>query len=347
MNREDVVGNSAETSAKVVTVNRDDTVAAAAAKMQEHGIGCLIVTDAGGGLAGVVGERDVVGRVVAGCLDPAEVRVKDIMITDVASCRVGTPVSKVQEIMTNRRIRHLPIVEDGVPVGMTSSREVMAHQHANERATRDLTIFAMAKLADTRDPETGMHLERVRGYARELAQDMAEQGQHPDHINANFIDLIYVSSPLHDIGKIGIPDCVLLKPGRLDDREFAVMKTHSRRGAETLDSALERYPEAEFLHMARDIAAWHHERVDGGGYPDGLVGEDIPLCARIFALADVYDALVSKRVYKDAMTHDIARSIIVEGNGTQFASDVVEAFLRREETFLAIRDQYCEKRTAA
>ena len=347
MDREDVISTSQSSSARVVTIDREATIAAAAARMREHGIGCLIVTDAAGKLVGIFSERDVVYGVVADCADPAEVLVKDIMITDVASCCVGTPMCKVQEIMTNRRVRHLPLVADGVPVGMISSRQVMAYRHASEQATRDLTIFALAKLADTRDPETGMHLERVRGYARALTEALAEHRDFPAQIDANFIRMIYLSSPLHDVGKVGIPDCVLLKPGRLDDQEFKVMKTHSRRGAETLDLALKRYPEAGFLHMARDIAAYHHERYDGQGYPDGLAGEDIPLCARIFAISDVYDALVSKRVYKDAVPHDIARSIIIDGKGTQFDPVAVEAFVRCEKAFEAIREECDSTRTAA
>ncbi|MCK4601843.1 MAG: response regulator, partial [Phycisphaerae bacterium] len=210
--------------------------------------------------------------------------------------------------------------------------------------TRDLTIFAVAKLAESRDPETGAHLERVRSYSKLLAQELSQQEKFADSIDTDFIRLIYLTSPLHDIGKVSIPDHVLLKPGRLDDREFEIMKTHSEHGAATLDSALQHYPEAAFLRMARDIAAYHHERWDGTGYPTGRAGPDIPLCARIFAVADVYDALISKRVYKEAFTHDVAKNIIMEGSGSQFDSDIVEAFLRREADFQAI-SKHCEEQT--
>ncbi len=202
--------------------------------------------------------------------------------------------------------------------------------------TRDLAIFAMAKLAESRDPETGSHLERVRGYSRTLARDLADRGAFGGVLDESFVRLIWLASPLHDMGKVAIPDCVLLKPGRLDDREFEIMKTHSAEGASTLDSALEHYPEARFLRMARDVARSHHERFDGMGYPDGLAGDDIPLSARIFCVADVYDALVSRRVYKEAFTHDVARSIILEGASTQFDPKVVEAFSRREKEFAEI-----------
>ena len=202
--------------------------------------------------------------------------------------------------------------------------------------TRDLVIFALAKLAESRDPETGAHLDRVRSYSKALTVDLDAQGKFPDEITPGFIQRIYLTSPLHDIGKVAIPDHVLLKPSRLDDREFEVMKTHAAEGAQTLDLALREHPGAEFLHMARDIAGSHHERPDGKGYPNGLTGQYIPLCARIFAVADVYDALVSKRVYKNAFSHDIAKSIILEGAGSQFDTNVVQAFLRCEEQFKQI-----------
>ena len=146
---------------------------------------------------------------------------------------------------------------------------------------------------------------------------------------------------------MGIPDCVLLKPDRLSDAEFAIMKTHASIGAETLDAALRKFPNTRFLQMARDIAATHHERWDGTGYPAGLSGEAIPLCGRIMALADVYDALTSKRVYKAAFGHEIAKAMIVKESGSHFDPDVVQAFLQLEERFLAIRDQFAQPMAAA
>jgi putative two-component system response regulator len=242
--------------------------------------------------------------------------------------------------MSRRGIRHVPVVEGGLPVGMISAREVMAEQCDTDRAMRDLTIYALARLSESRDPETGHHLDRVRSYALELCRQMRRQRRHAAEITEDFMQLMYATSPLHDIGKVSIPDCVLLKPGRLDEAEFEVMKTHARVGAETLGLALTRFPGASFLRMAKAIAGYHHERFDGQGYPEGLRGADIPLSARIFAVADVYDALVSRRVYKDAFTHQIARSIVVQGGGTQFDPDVVRAFLRCDERFQEIRRQY-------
>jgi putative two-component system response regulator len=165
---------------------------------------------------------------------------------------------------------------------------------------------------------------------------LSRQEKFRDEVTPEYVQLIYLTSPLHDIGKVAIPDCVLLKPGVLNDREFAVMKSHARLGAETLEATLEEHPEACFLQMARDIAATHHERYDGSGYPAGLRGNDIPLCGRIVALADVYDALTSKRCYKDSFDHDVARSIILEGSGAHFDPDVVDAFLAAGEAFAAI-----------
>lgn len=199
--------------------------------------------------------------------------------------------------------------------------------------SRGLTLFSLAKLAESRDPETGLHLDRVRSYSRVLAQSLRT---HPDFrtvIDDDFIALIQETSPLHDIGKVAIPDSILLKPGRLTDDEFEVMKTHTIHGANTLQAAMLEFPNAEFLHMAHDIALAHHERFDGTGYPHRMVGDAIPLTARIVALADVYDALTSKRVYKPAMTHAAARNIILEESGKHFDPRIVSAFIGMEGSF--------------
>jgi len=206
--------------------------------------------------------------------------------------------------------------------------------------TRNLAIFALAKLAESRDPETGHHLERVQNYARVLAEHFRVYDIGTLKLDAAYVNLIYQTSPLHDIGKVAIPDSVLLKAGRLSDDEFDVMKTHTSMGAGTLEAAARQHPNAEFLWMAIDIAATHHERYDGTGYPKRLVGEQIPLCGRIVALADVYDALTSKRVYKPAFTHSNARSIIVEAKGKHFDPDVVDAFLANERQFIEIQERF-------
>ncbi len=208
--------------------------------------------------------------------------------------------------------------------------------------SRDLTIFALAKLAESRDPETGAHLERVQNYSRALASHLARSGAYASEIDASFVRLIYETSPLHDIGKVAIPDFVLLKPGRLSDEEFEIMKTHTTLGAQTLEAAARKHPHARFLRMAREIAATHHEKFDGSGYPHHLSGQEIPLSGRIVALADVYDALISKRVYKGAFTHAMARSIIVEGAEKHFDPVVVQGFLEIESKFIDIQQQFAE-----
>lgn len=212
--------------------------------------------------------------------------------------------------------------------------------------TRDVAIFAMAKLAESRDPETGEHLERMRSYSQIIAQHVATMPKFCERIGSDFARMIYLTSPLHDIGKVGIPDSVLLKPGRLNDREFAIMKTHATIGATTLDAAVRQYTGVAFLRLARDIALTHHERFDGSGYPSGLAGESIPLCGRVVALADVYDALTSKRVYKQAFAHDIARSIILDEKGRHFDPDVVDAFIENEDRFVAVREELFEPEMA-
>lgn len=203
--------------------------------------------------------------------------------------------------------------------------------------TRDVAVFAVASLAESRDPETGEHLERIRNYCRILAEELRENNHYSGEIDDEFIENLYRSSPLHDIGKVGIPDKVLLKPGSLTEREFAIMKQHSTIGAETLDRTLKLTNSGGFLSMSADIARYHHERFDGSGYPEGLVGEKIPLSARITALADVYDAMTSIRVYKDAFRPEIALLMIKEEKGKHFDSLIVEAFLARHDDFLKIR----------
>jgi putative two-component system response regulator len=202
--------------------------------------------------------------------------------------------------------------------------------------SRDMVVFSMAQLAESRDRETGKHLERVRKYAQLLTRTLMTFPQFADQIDDRFAQLVYETSPLHDIGKVGIPDSILLKRGRLTPDEFAVMKTHTTIGAATLDAALEKFPDARFLRFARDIVACHHERYDGTGYPRGLQGEDIPLCARIVAVADVYDACTSHRVYRPAMPHQTVVRAIKAGSGTHFDPAIVKAFLQVEDQFARI-----------
>jgi putative two-component system response regulator len=205
--------------------------------------------------------------------------------------------------------------------------------------SRDVVIFSLAKLAEARDTDTGAHLERIREYCLVLAQHLARLSKFQSVLDGDYIQLLYLTSPLHDIGKVGIPDSVLLKPGRLTPEEFEVMKQHVVIGGRTLEAAVQAHPRAKYLQVARDIALTHHEKFDGTGYPNQLHGEDIPLCGRIVALSDVYDALTTRRVYKPAYSHEVAKNIIVDGRGKHFDPDVVDAFLANEEQFLSIKDR--------
>jgi len=214
--------------------------------------------------------------------------------------------------------------------------QLVAARTSEVVATRDLAIFALAKLAESRDPETGEHLDRMRNYSRILAEQLHVDGPYQDRIDEAFVDNIFQSSPLHDIGKVGIPDAILLKPGRLTKDEFEIMKTHTTIGANALEDAVRHHQCADFLAMAVEIARHHHERFDGRGYPFGLAGEQIPLAARLVALADVYDALTSARVYKPAYEPDLARRMIEEEDGRHFDPVVVEAFRARYDDFLAL-----------
>jgi len=207
--------------------------------------------------------------------------------------------------------------------------------------TRDDAIVAMAKLAESRDSTTGRHVERVRLYSRELAQAMWEMGFYFGQINGTFVELIYRTAALHDLGKVAIPDSILLKPGKLTEHEYDSMKRHTLIGAETLASVVTEGNRCKFLQMGREIALAHHERWDGKGYPNGIAGEHIPLAARIVAVADVYDALTSARTYKAAFPHEQSLRMIIESAGTQFDPLVVESFAAIESTVNRIRQREC------
>jgi putative two-component system response regulator len=195
------------------------------------------------------------------------------------------------------------------------------------------TIFSLAKLAQSRDDDTGKHLERVQSFCKILAEELAKSEKYRKIVTPKYIEDIFQSSPLHDIGKVGISDLVLLKPGKLTDEEFEIMKTHTTIGAKTLEEVNKKFGGNSFIEMGTLIAHYHHERWDGRGYPDRLREEEIPLCARIMSIADVYDALKSKRVYKEPFEQEKCVQIIKEGSGTQFDPNIVEAFLKVADKF--------------
>jgi putative two-component system response regulator len=199
------------------------------------------------------------------------------------------------------------------------------------------TIFSLAKLAQSRDDETGRHLERVQKYCYALSVELSKTSKFKDVINKNFIKNIVYASPLHDIGKVSIPDSILLKPGKLTPDEYDKMKLHTIYGAETLEDVHKKFGANEFIEMGISIAKYHHERWDGTGYPEKLKDVEIPLAARIMAIADVYDALSTKHVYKEEFSHEKCVKIINDGRGTQFDPDITDAFVIINEDFRRIR----------
>jgi len=203
----------------------------------------------------------------------------------------------------------------------------VARRTAEVRDIQDVTILTMASLAETRDNETGNHIIRTQHYVKLLAQKLQKHPRFTHYLDDAMVDLLFKSAPLHDIGKIGIPDSVLLKPGKLTPEEFEVMKTHTTLGKLAIESAETRLGKhVPFLRCAKEIAYSHQEKWDGSGYPEGLAGDAIPVSARLMAIADVYDALISRRVYKPPFSHEAAMAIILEGRGVHFDPDVTDAF---------------------
>jgi len=201
------------------------------------------------------------------------------------------------------------------------------------------TIHALVKSAESRDDDTGAHIERTAGYCRLIAEKLFEDKLYADIVDRDFIDNIEMASPLHDIGKVGIEDAILLKPGQLTFEEFEIMKTHVTKGYETLASVESVYHENAFLKLGMEISRYHHEKWDGRGYMSGLSGEDIPLSARIMALSDVYDALRSKRVYKEPFSHEKTLGIITDGRGLHFDPVLVDVFMKHHSLFEEVFDR--------
>lgn len=221
------------------------------------------------------------------------------------------------------------------------SHQLDARKREIERL-RDTTLFVMIGLAEFRDTDTGNHIQRTQEMVRTLATWLAGQPDAPPELTPHAIDELAKAAPLHDIGKVAIPDGVLLKPGRLTADEWLVMKTHARHGADLLQRAIDKLGDdaGPMLHFAKQIAHHHHERWDGTGYPDGLAGESIPLAARLMAVADVYDALISRRPYKDPMPHDEAMKHIRAGSGGHFDPRIVMGIEACDQTFIEIVRQW-------
>ena len=231
---------------------------------------------------------------------------------------------------THLRLRRL---QQEVETNNSRLQELVDIQVKKTADGQQATIFAIAKLAEARDDDMGRHLERVQLFCKLLATGLSRKPEYRKAVDDAWIRNIFHASPLHDIGKVAIPDRILLKPGPLTPEEFTIMKTHAALGAQTLRAVLKKYPDNTFIEMGIEVAQAHHERWDGTGYPDGLAGEEIPVCARILAVADCYDALRSKRCYKSARTHDDTCATILQESGTHFDPVVADLFRETADKF--------------
>lgn len=250
----------------------------------------------------------------------------------------GTPIGVLNVTERNQGGAYGPLELECIDmvcnVAASAINDLLTRRARDE--ARDSVVFALAALAEHRDAETGRHLERVTRFSMILAEDLRRTAEHRDRIDDAFLRNLLRAVPLHDIGKVAVPDHILLKQGKLTPEEMAVMRTHVQVGAETIQRVCDRTPGVDFLQMALEVTAGHHEWYDGRGYPAGARGDDIPLAARIVALADVYDALTTRRAYKPAYAHDQAAAIIIKAAGTQFDPAVVNAFLRQEREFIRL-----------
>jgi putative two-component system response regulator len=223
--------------------------------------------------------------------------------------------------------------------------EVQRRMAENETA-QTVSIRALAHLAEIRDPETGNHIHRTQNYVHALAERLRNHPRFAGFLTERNIDLLVKSAPLHDIGKVGVPDHILLKPGKLTPEEWEIMKTHAKLGSDAIELAEEDAEQpVAFMLLAKEIAHWHHEKWDGSGYPDGLAGDAIPFSARLMAIADVFDALISARPYKPPMPFGQARAVILEGRGQHFDPDVTDAFDAIFDQFVAIAQRYRDDAT--
>jgi len=288
--------------------------------------------------------QDLIGRPIKTIVPPERYGQADDLLV---RCKAGEEVRNIEGLRWTRDKNIIPVLitlsllkdeQEKPDAIVTIAKDITALKRAEKEVilTQDVTIESMGTLAEYRDPETGGHIKRTRAYIRLLANHIKDHPKFKDVLDDGIIDMLYKSAPLHDIGKVGIPDNILLKAGKLTDEEFEIMKKHTTYGMETIAVQEEKLGDNSFLHFAREIAETHQEKWDGTGYPAGLKGDKIPVVGRLMAIADVYDALISKRVYKPSFPHKKAVEIISEGRGVHFDPDMVEAFLELEDEFRKI-----------
>jgi putative two-component system response regulator len=256
------------------------------------------------------------------------------------------------DVITQPLVPETVLARVGLHLQLRRSAELLARQrlHLEELVTEttveltmmvDAVIWALASLAETRDHESANHIHRVQRYVVALARELQQHPRFAHELSNRNIDFLYKAAPLHDIGKVGIPDAILLKPGRLSPEEFEQVKLHTVYGRDAIAGVEQHLGFSnDFLRFAREIAYSHQEKFDGSGYPQGLAGEAIPVSARLMAVADVYDALISRRVYKPAFTHETAIELIRQGSGEHFDPDVVDAMLMAEQRFMEIAAEF-------
>jgi response regulator RpfG family c-di-GMP phosphodiesterase len=237
---------------------------------------------------------------------------------------------------TIQDITEMKKVEDELEKYSRHLKQLVEEKVQEISASQMATIYALIKLAESRDDETGAHIERTASFCRLLAEKARLIPEYAEEVNDTFLETIFKASPLHDVGKVGIPDNILLKPDKLTDHEFEIMKTHVQIGYDALVNVAQQYDKNEFLKMGMEIALYHHEKWNGSGYMKGLTGDAIPLSARIMALADVYDALRSKRVYKEAFSHEKSMEIIISDKGSHFDPVLVDIFVQHQEEFRSL-----------
>jgi len=241
------------------------------------------------------------------------------------------------------RLSHEIVLQNELLQEWNYKLEKEVHERTNElNLTQEATVLSLIALTETRDNETGNHILRTQNYVKILAQELARNPEYSEFLTDHTIDQLYKSAPLHDIGKVGIPDAVLKKDGELYENEFEIMKQHPVFGRNAISKAERKVGKMTFLTFASEIAYSHHEHWDGSGYPEALKGEDIPLSARIMAVADVYDALVMKRCYKEAFSHEEAFDLICQGRGTHFDPKVVDVFMVRHEELRRVAQQFAD-----